>query len=86
MSASDRRVDPWMHVGAAAAGRIGLCVLRLLKPFDMKLHYLGRHRVPESVERELNLMHYRSLERLTKVCDVLRLNCPLHPETEHMKA
>jgi formate dehydrogenase len=73
-----------MHVGTVAAGRIGLRVLRLLKPFDVKLHYLDRHRLPESVEKELNLTHHTSLESLTKVCDVVTLNCPLHPETEHM--
>jgi len=73
-----------MHVGTVAAGRIGLRVLRLLKPFDMKLHYMDRHRLPESVERELNLTHHTSLESLTRVCDVVTLNCPLHPETEHM--
>jgi len=73
-----------MNVGTVAAGRIGLRVLHLLKPFDMKLHYLDRHRLPESVERELNLTHHASLESLTKVCDVVTLNCPLHPETEHM--
>ena len=73
-----------MQVGTVAAGRIGLRVLRLLKPFDVKLHYLDRHRLPESVEKELNLTHHTSLESLTKVCDVVTLNCPLHPETEHM--
>ncbi|PPD49175.1 MAG: formate dehydrogenase [Methylobacter sp.] len=73
-----------MHVGTVAAGRIGLRVLRLLKPFDVKLHYLDRHRLPEAVEQELNLTYHSSLESLTKVCDVVTLNCPLHPETEHM--
>ncbi len=73
-----------MQVGTVAAGRIGLRALRLLKPFDVKLHYLDRHRLPESVEKELNLTHHTSLETLTKVCDVVTLNCPLHPETEHM--
>ncbi|MDY0744633.1 NAD-dependent formate dehydrogenase [Paucibacter sp. R3-3] len=73
-----------MNVGTVAAGRIGLRVLRLLKPFDVKLHYMDRHRLPEAVERELNLTHHTSLESLSKVCDVVTLNCPLHPETEHM--
>jgi formate dehydrogenase len=73
-----------MNVGTVAAGRIGLRVLRLLKPFDVKLHYLDRHRLPEAVEKELNLTHHTSLETLTKACDVVTLNCPLHPETEHM--
>jgi formate dehydrogenase len=73
-----------MQVGTVAAGRIGLRALRLLKPFDVKLHYLDRHRLPESVEKELNLIRHDNLESLTKVCDVVTLNCPLHPETEHM--
>ena len=73
-----------MNVGTVAAGRIGLRVLRLLKPFGVKLHYMDRHRLPESVERELNVTHHSSLESLTKVCDVVTLNCPLHPETENM--
>lgn len=73
-----------MNVGTVAAGRIGLRVLRLLKPFDVKLHYLDRHRLPEEVEQELNLTYHSSLESLTKACDVVTLNCPLHPETEHM--
>ncbi|HBQ2319494.1 TPA: NAD-dependent formate dehydrogenase [Klebsiella pneumoniae] len=73
-----------MHVGTVAAGRIGLRVLRLLKPFDMHLHYMDRHRLPEVVERELNLTYHSTLESLAKMCDVVTLNCPLHPETEHM--
>jgi formate dehydrogenase len=73
-----------MNVGTVAAGRIGLRVLRLLKPFDVKLHYLDRHRLPEAVEKELNLTYHSNLESLSKVCDVITLNCPLHPETEHM--
>src|SRR3984893_15078652 len=44
-----------MHVGTVAAGRIGLAVLRRLKPFDVKLHYTDRHRLPQQVENELNV-------------------------------
>jgi formate dehydrogenase len=57
-----------MQVGTVAAGRIGLRALRLLKPFDVHLHYLDRHRLPDSVEKELNLTHHENLESLTKVC------------------
>lgn len=73
-----------MQVGTVAAGRIGLRVLRLLKPFDVKLHYMDRHRLPESVEQELNLTHHETLASLAQACDVVTLNCPLHPETEGM--
>jgi formate dehydrogenase len=73
-----------MHVGTVAAGRIGLAVLRRLKPFDMHLHYNDRTRLPESVEKELNLTWHAKREDMYGVCDVVTLNCPLHPETEHM--
>ena len=73
-----------MHVGTVAAGRIGLAVLRRLKPFDVKLHYTDRHRLPADVEKELNVTFHENVESLLKVCDVVTLNCPLHPETENM--
>jgi formate dehydrogenase len=73
-----------MNVGTVAAGRIGTAVLRRLKPFDVKLHYTDRHRLPEAVEKELGLTFHANREDLFKVCDVITLNTPLHPETEHM--
>lgn len=73
-----------MHVGTVAAGRIGLAVLRRLKPFDVHLHYVDRHRLPKDVEEELNLTWHESTEEMIKICDVVTINCPLHPETEHL--
>ena len=71
-----------MTVGTVAAGRIGLAVLKRLKPFDMKLHYTDRHRLPESVEQELGLTFHPSAASMVPVCDVVTINAPLHPETE----
>src|SRR6266508_3415113 len=73
-----------MTVGTVAAGRIGTAVLRRLKPFEVKLHYTDRHRLPESVERELELTFHDNVESLVRVCDVVTINAPLHPETENM--
>ena len=73
-----------MAVGTVAAGRIGTAVLKRLKPFDVKLHYIDRHRLPESVERELGLTYHANAESMVRVCDVVTINAPLHPETEHM--
>ena len=73
-----------MHIGTVAAGRIGLDALRKMKPFGTHLHYFDRHRLPESVEKELNLTFHDSVESMVEVCDVVPINCPLHPETEHM--
>lgn len=71
-----------MQIGTVAAGRIGLAVLKRLKPFDVKLHYTERHRLPESVEKELGLTYHNSVESMVRVCDVVTINAPLHPTTE----
>jgi formate dehydrogenase len=71
-----------MHVGTVAAGRIGLAVLRRLKPFDVHLHYTDRHRLPREIEEELNLTWHASTQEMVPFCDVVTVNAPLHPETE----
>jgi len=48
------------------------------------LHYTDRHRLPEAVEKELNATYHPTVESMVKVCDVVTINCPLHPETEHL--
>jgi formate dehydrogenase len=73
-----------MHVGTVAAGRIGLAVLRRLKPFDVKLHYTDRHRLSDSVEKELGLTFHASAAEMVPICDVVTINAPLHPETENL--
>jgi len=61
-----------------------LDALRKMKPFDTHLHYFDRHRLPDSVEKELNLTFHETVESMVKVCDVVTINCPLHPETENL--
>jgi formate dehydrogenase len=73
-----------MQVGTFAAGRIGSAVLRRLKPFDVGLHYTDRHRLPSEVEQELGVTFHPDAESLVAVCDVVTINAPLHPETEHL--
>jgi len=73
-----------MHVGTVAAGRIGLAVLRRLHPFSVHLHYTDRHRLPLATEKELNLKWHENVTDLVQVCDVVTINCPLHPETENL--
>src|SRR5207247_9461985 len=73
-----------MQVGTVAAGRIGSAVLRRLKPFEVGLHYTDRHRLPPEVEQELGVTFHPTVESLVRVCDVVTINAPLHPETEHL--
>ncbi|MBB5508085.1 NAD-dependent formate dehydrogenase [Paraburkholderia atlantica] len=73
-----------MHFGTIGAGRIGLAVLRRMKPFDVHLHYYDPHRLSPELERELNVTFHSSAESLVRVCDVINLQSPLYPSTEHM--
>lgn len=73
-----------MQIGTVGAGRIGAAVLRRLKPFDVKLHYTDRHRLPEPVEKELGLTFHQTAADMVPVCDVVTINAPLHPETENL--
>ncbi|MGH3566019.1 MAG: NAD-dependent formate dehydrogenase [Pseudonocardia sp.] len=71
-----------MDVGTVAAGRIGLAVLRRLAPFDVRLHYTDRHRLPTSVEEELGLTFHATTQEMVPHCDVVTINAPLHPQTQ----
>ena len=73
-----------MHVGSVAAGRIGSAVLKRLYPFDCQLHYTDRYRLPQEFEEKYNLKFWPDWKEMVKHMDVVTLNCPLHPETEHM--
>ena len=73
-----------MHIGTVAAGRIGSAVLKRLKPFDVHLHYTDRHRLPPEVEQELGVTWHESAADMVPHCDVVTINCPLHPETENL--
>ena len=73
-----------MHVGTIAAGRIGIDMLRKMKPFDVHLHYFDKHRLSNQIETELSLTYHPSVESMVAACDVINISCPLHPETEHL--
>ena len=73
-----------MQVGTVAAGRIGSAVLRRLKPFEVGLHYTDKHRLPADVEEQLGVTYHDDVQSLVRVCDVVTINAPLHPETEHL--
>ncbi len=73
-----------MRVGTVAAGRIGTAVLRRLEPFDVQLHYTDRHRLSPEVEEELGLTFHPDAASMVPECDVVTINAPLHPETEHL--
>ncbi|WP_189644381.1 NAD-dependent formate dehydrogenase [Mesorhizobium sp. M9A.F.Ca.ET.002.03.1.2] len=73
-----------MQIGTVGAGRIGGAVLRRLRPFDVKLHYTDRHRLPEAVEKDLGVTFHPDPASMVGICDVVTINAPLHPETENL--
>jgi formate dehydrogenase len=73
-----------MKVGTVGAGRIGLAVLKRLKPFDVQLHYTDKHRLAKGVEEELNLVYHEDVESLVRSSDVVTIHCPLYPDTENL--
>ncbi len=73
-----------MHFGTIGAGRIGLAVLRRLKPFGVHLHYTQRHRLDAAIERELDLTFHLDAESLVRAVDIVNLQVPLYPSTEHL--
>jgi formate dehydrogenase len=72
-----------MHFGTIAAGRIGLAVLRRLKPFDLRLHYTDPHRLSPEIEKELGLTFHPDAESLVRAVDIVNLQMPLYPSTEN---
>ena len=70
-----------MDVGVLAAGRIGLATLRRLAPFDVRLHYSDKRRLPPEVEEELGLTFHPDARALAQSVDVLSIHSPLVPET-----
>ncbi|MDH7460304.1 NAD-dependent formate dehydrogenase [Chitinophagaceae bacterium 26-R-25] len=71
-----------MEFGTLGAGRIGVAVLKRMKPFDVKLHYYDPHRLSGDVEKELNVKYHSSPESLVNVCDVVNVQTPLYPSTQ----
>jgi formate dehydrogenase len=53
-----------------------------MKPFDVNLHYHDTRRLPENIERELDLIYHPTIESLAKSVDILNFSCPLHPQTQ----
>jgi formate dehydrogenase len=55
-----------------------------VKPFDVNLHYTDRHRLAPAIEQELGVTFHPDVQSLVKVCDVVSIHTPLHPQTEHL--
>ena len=73
-----------MHFGTIGAGRIGLAVLRRMRPFGVHLHYTQRSRLCSAIEKELDLTYHPDPASLVPEVDILNLQIPLYPSTENL--
>lgn len=69
-------------LGLLGFGGIGQPMARRGRGFSMRILYHARHRVADSIERELHA-EYVDIETLLRESDFLSLHVPLTPETRH---
>lgn len=67
------------RLGIVGMGRVGRALMKLVKGFDMKIHYYNRSRL--SPELEQGATYHSSINDVLKVSDFLSLHCPATPET-----
>jgi len=67
------------RLGIIGMGRVGRALMKLVKGFDMEIHYYNRSRL--SPELEQGATYHSSIEDVLKVSDFLSLHCPATPET-----
>lgn len=73
-----------MSFGTIGAGRIGVAVLQRLKAFGLSLHYTQRHRLAPEIEADLQLTFHADAQSLVRAVDIVNLQLPLYPSTEHL--
>ena len=71
-------------LGIIGFGRIGEAVAARAKAFGLNVVYNKRHRLPASVEAELDVAYEPDLDRLISRADIISLHCPLTAETEKL--
>jgi glyoxylate reductase len=72
------------RLGIIGLGRIGTAVAQRAKAFGMSIHYHGRRRAPEAVERALEATWWESLDQMLARMDIISVNCPHTPATYHL--
>ncbi len=71
-------------LGIIGLGRIGIAVARRARAFGLSINYHNRHRMSESIERELDAIWWESLDQMLAHMDIISVNCPSTPATFHL--
>jgi glyoxylate reductase len=72
------------RLGILGMGRIGSAVARRARGFGLAIHYHNRHRVPDTLENELEATYWESLDQMLARMDIISVNCPHTPATFHL--
>ena len=72
------------RLGIVGFGRIGRAVARRAAAFGMSIHYHNRRRVEATLEAELDLTYWESLDQMLARMDVVSVHCPHTPGTYHL--
>ncbi len=72
------------RLGIIGMGRIGSAVARRARAFGLTVHYHNRHRLPASVEAEMEATWWADLDAMLARVDIITINCPHTPDTHHL--
>lgn len=72
------------RLGIIGMGRIGSAVARRARAFGLTVHYHNRHRLPPSVEAEMEATWWGDLDAMLARVDIITINCPHTLETHHL--
>ena len=72
------------RLGIIGMGRIGQAVARRAHAFGLEVHYHNRRPVSSPIEEALSATYWADLEAMLPNIDILSINCPLTPATQHL--
>ena len=72
------------RLGIIGMGRIGTAVARRARGFGLSIHYHNRKPVHTETEAELEATYWDSLDQMLGRVDIVSVNCPHTPATNHL--
>ena len=72
------------RLGIVGMGRIGEAVARRARGFGLSIHYHNRNQVHPETETELEATYWESLDQMLARVDIVSVNCPHTPATNHL--
>ena len=72
------------RLGIIGMGQIGTAVARRARGFGLSIHYHNRKPVHPETEAELEATYWDSLDQMLGRVDIVSVNCPHTPATNHL--